>query len=126
MAWSISFNPELKVIEVKSSGTWDAEQDARMLQELKSKSDQHTCQLYLIDHSEAKLNFRLIAIYDRPTIYEQLNITKKARAALIMDKIGEDHLFFENVCVNRGFNVRVFDSRDNAVEWLLSDVSRSL
>ena len=32
----------------------------------------------------------------------------------------ENDRFFENVAVNRGFNLRIFSDSDKAVEWLLS------
>ena len=40
--------------------------------------------------------------------------------AAVLDKelTEEQHRFLENVAVNRGYNFRVFDDRDKALEWL--------
>jgi hypothetical protein len=40
------------------------------------------------------------------------------KTAFVRHELTEDDRFFENVSVNRGFQVGAFDSLDKALEWL--------
>ena len=43
----------------------------------------------------------------------------RLKIALLFAGDMEDHKFMENVAYNRGYQVRVFDNRDQAMAWLI-------
>jgi hypothetical protein len=43
------------------------------------------------------------------------------KVAIIEDEINEKMKFFENVCVNRGYNVKFFTGFEEAEKWLIED-----
>lgn len=45
-------------------------------------------------------------------------ILRKVRVAALYVELTEDHRFLENVAVNRGLMLHVFDGRDEAIRWL--------
>jgi hypothetical protein len=126
MSWTIEYNSDLKIVLVKSGGIWTPEQDMDMLEALRKSSDEHKCLSLLIDHRGCTMDFGFMSIYNRPEVYEKLQFPKDVKAALIFNKIVDDNLFFENVCVNRGFNVKIFDNYDLAMKWLIADVRPNL
>ena len=57
-----------------------------------------------------------------PHFYDEVKGNRKSKIALILPptgKIREDVIFYETVCRNRGWAVKAFDDRSEAIEWLL-------
>lgn len=52
-----------------------------------------------------------------------IGLSRNIRAAIVSDENDDSHNFQETVANNAGYNVRVFHSIDQAVKWLLSDIS---
>jgi hypothetical protein len=121
MSWTIEHKSDLGIIVVTCSGHWTPEVDMDMLSELKSCADMYRCSSLLVDHRESNMDFEFMPTFKRPGVYDTLHFSKETRGALVWKKIVKDHLFFENVCVNRGYNIKVFDNYDRAVEWLISE-----
>jgi hypothetical protein len=119
MPWSIEYNADLKIISVTCSGEWTPEQDSRMLAELKHTSESRGCLSFLIDFRMVRFKFEFMSIYNRAEIYEGMQFSKDTRAALVVTKLMDNHSFYENVCVNRGFKVRLFESLEKATRWLV-------
>ena len=62
-------------------------------------------------------------LFEFPDLYAALDADRTSRGALVLphpSRTGEvnDALFFENVCRNRGWNVRTFPGREEALAWL--------
>jgi len=54
-------------------------------------------------------------------MYEKLGMDKTTRIAVLVSNIetkAEELHFYENVCLNRGWHIRIFTDRDAAIEWL--------
>ena len=118
MPWTMEYNADLKIISVTSSGEWTPDEDDRMLDELRRLSVAHGCISFLIDFRAAKIKFEFMSIFGRAGTYEKMHFSKDSRAALLVEKIGDDHAFYEDVCANRGFKIRVFDNYNKSIRWL--------
>ena len=75
----------------------------------------------LIDAMELESFASMLDVYDRPQHYAEANIGRSIRIAVVSPRLvtAQDFIqFYENVCNNRGWTVKQFQSRDEAVEWL--------
>jgi hypothetical protein len=60
-------------------------------------------------------------LYGVPKLFEQLGFPRSLREAIVSPTISAsagDVQFYENVCINRGWTVRVFPDRAQALAWL--------
>ena len=57
------------------------------------------------------------------TDVDSLGLPRNIRAAIVTDEGDGSHDFQETVARNAGYSVRVFHSIEQAVKWLLSDIS---
>jgi hypothetical protein len=64
----------------------------------------------------------IVSTYELGSFYETLKIEAIMKEAIILpesEKAATMMYFFETTARNRGFNVRVFPERNDALEWLL-------
>jgi hypothetical protein len=119
MPWSIHYTPELHIITVETTGIYTPAGDLKMLTELKEHFDLHGCTRVLIDHRKAEVKFKFVEIFDRPNVYDFFHLGRDKKAALVFRELQREQIFFENICVNRGFNCKVFDDYDAGLKWLV-------
>ena len=84
----------------------------------------HGCHLFLIDLRQAEVLSGTISSYraakTRAAVTKHL---RKLKAAFVRKELTEGDLFYENLSVNRGFQLRAFDSVGMAEWWLLKSKS---
>jgi hypothetical protein len=80
----------------------------------------HGCHLFLFDLRQAEVLSGTISAYraskTRAAVTKHL---RKFRAAFVRRELTEGDFFYENLSVNRGFQLRAFDSVEMAEWWLL-------
>jgi hypothetical protein len=79
--------------------------------------------LALLDVRPLKGLLKTVEAHDLPDKYfPKMRDSSVITRFVIVDRkeSRENDRFFENVAVNRGFNLRIFSDSDKAVEWLLS------
>jgi hypothetical protein len=54
----------------------------------------------------------------RAYVYEEIWGDRSTRAAIVFRELNKDFQFLETVCRNRGWNIRIFDDYDVAIDWL--------
>lgn len=112
-------NPER--IEVTYSGTvTDIEYKSAILEFVKFNSEKK-CLLVLTDLREMTVTPSILNVYDSINMFEKMGIDSRTSEALILpeNKFVEKNIrFYENACQNRGYNVRIFYNREDALTWL--------
>jgi hypothetical protein len=76
---------------------------------------------FLIDASSANSFIPLAAYYELPAVFRSLNLSRSSRIAVLSSRTqrGKERArFFINVCINRGWQARLFYDRAEALEWL--------
>jgi hypothetical protein len=61
-------------------------------------------------------------------IHEEMKLTRTSSIAVVTPKSKEGirfTKFYETVCVNRGWDVKIFDEREDAIEWLLKQSNKN-
>lgn len=118
MPWAISHLAEKRLLTVKTSGTLEQSSLRSMTADLCETLRQQPCRGVLIDYSGAVIRLHLHELYDRPKVIEELGFPREVKVAILFPEVSADAQFLENVYVNAGFPVRVFQDSSEAMGWL--------
>lgn len=84
-------------------------------------SEKYKCGLFLFDLSQADVVSGTYSSFEAGDPEGELaEKLKYVKTAMVRNYLTEDDYFFETVAVNRGYQVRIFKSFENAVQWLSS------
>jgi len=121
MPYKIETGSEPERIEIKYTGTVsDSEYKSAIAEFIKFNSEKR-CLLVLTNLLEMKVTPSILNVYDSINMFEKMGIDTRTSEALIIprNKFVEDNVkFYENACQNRGYNVRIFYNREDAITWL--------
>jgi hypothetical protein len=119
MLLSIDYSDEQRVLTANIAGIYTSKDTSRLIGDLKQNVSRENCKHILIDLLMAEPIFSNFEIFDRPAIYEMLGFERDYKMAVLVPKLHEDWIFYENVCNNRGFNIKIFTDKKLAEKWLL-------
>lgn len=81
--------------------------------------EEYKCRHFLFDLTNAVVVASTMETFDAGSEAPKMESTIRLfRLAIVYSKLTENERFFENVAVNRGYQLRVFDNMDRAIEWL--------
>lgn len=123
MPYTISFNGNLKLIELVPSGALTSQQILDGTDEFIFLLEKHSATRILIDASAIESVESVIDFYDQPQQYEDGGMSRNVRIAIVIPAVpaAEKAIrFYEDVCVNRSWGVSSFEERNAAVKWLTS------
>jgi hypothetical protein len=122
MEWDVDTLIDNKVMMVKNFGNMNIDQINRLTRDVIVTAKKSQLDKILVDHTEMTLVASVINIYEY--VKEMNNsLRRNAKiAVLISESISsiEDYRFYETACLNNGFFVRVFTSKEDALFWLAS------
>ncbi|MBE2218612.1 MAG: hypothetical protein IAE90_10430 [Ignavibacteria bacterium] len=78
--------------------------------------------LFLADCTQMIAEHSILDIFSKVDSFQSLEMKKDFREAIIISKDSESKdkvNFYETACLNRGYNVRIFENKEEAVAWLL-------
>jgi len=120
MPWQVERNPELGFIDVVYSGVVtnkDAQDTTAKALCLATGDGPH---LFLSDLTDARSELSVSDIFELPKLWSAAGASRRNRLAVVVPEGAarpEDSRLYENVANNRGWNVRVFGTRQAAIEW---------
>lgn len=123
MPFTIAYNKEESIIEVKITGKLDHEILKDFSAELTMVVKENNCYRMITDYREALLDFSTLDIFKMPQFLSDVATTSglelyKLKRALVTSEHWKDFSFYETVSVNRGYNTKVFKDVDEARQWL--------
>ena len=122
MPWKISFDGQTRIVETTYTGAiGPAELGAAALAPI-AAAREHSSKLYLGDCLTLEHAVTLFNIYDLVRFLESLSLERDLKEAILLPlapEAGADLKFYETAAQNRGYNVRVFNDRADALRWLL-------
>lgn len=121
MPWKINHNTDQNIIELTYFGQVTANDltDAFMAaKDLSQKEDIKKC---LADCTDMLGGHSIMNLYAIIELLEGFKLHRLKEALLLpsLQASKKDVEFYETACVNRGFNVKIFNNYQQAVEWLL-------
>lgn len=121
MPWRVEYVPETGLVVVTASGEIRNEDATAQAAETFRLAKQNQVSVVLADYSDALSEVTLPSLYGLPDYYSQLGAPWHARVAVVLPRTRyrlESYEFFELVCKNAGYNVRLFETREAAEQWL--------
>jgi hypothetical protein len=104
---------------IRVSGEHRRPDDSITLQKLASDiRSKDGCNRFLFDMSQADIKGEGIETFKVGVAPVEKGLDRNFTIALVYSGSLKEHKFMENVLVNRGYKVRVFDNVDAAIEWL--------
>lgn len=122
MEWKIVVRNKERYVEVITSGVADKDGSLNMARAITQIMRERRIKRVLIDHRNIDgVTGKTIDIYDRPKIFRLIGAILKIKIAEIIKPDNLEHFkFFETVCINRGYQLAVFQDEDKAIAWLLA------
>lgn len=120
MKYTSKYDETSGICSVRVTGKHKRPKDSLTLQQFAwDFGGERNCQRFLFDMTQAEIIGGTMDTFEAgtiPTDPDHMQVKKKIALAYSGDMT--DHKFMENVAVNRGYNLRVFDQIDKALEWL--------
>lgn len=123
MPWAVKYNPKLQIVELTYTGRITERELHEATSTCIKLGKENGTFRFFVDASKLELSPSLIDFYSLPTKqYQEENVDPRSRQAVIAptDPIAKEAaVFYETVCRNRGWMVRVFSGRQEAIDWLM-------
>ncbi len=121
MKFTTQFDQDNGICTVCVTGKHKRPDDSVKLQKFaRDFGQKNNCYYFLFDMTQAEIVGSLLDAYTTGTVPEDegMNQVKQRIALVYSGEISNEEKFLENVSVNRGYNVRVFNQIEKAKEWL--------
>jgi hypothetical protein len=120
MEWNSSFLQDEQIVVIKTFGNADEKTSMEMAKSISQTMIENKATRCLIDHSALlSVSGSSVDIYYRPQGISNTGIPSDVKIAELVKPAHKSHFgFLEYVCRNNGFDFRVFESREPAIQWL--------
>jgi hypothetical protein len=122
MAYTLRFNPTLRIVELVFTGRYTAQVSRESTSKAIALGKEHGDVDALVDASKAELAVSLFDLLDLPARqYDRESMNRRIRVAVVPPSLPNDlelAQFYETACLNRGWQVQLFPNRKDAIEWL--------
>jgi len=120
MEWTISFLPDQQIVVIQTQGVADGASSLEMAKSISKIMFEHQALRCLIDHSAlSAVSGKVVNLYYRPQELREVGVPTRIKIAEVVLPLHAAHFgFLETVCRNQGFNFRIFNQREPAVQWL--------
>jgi hypothetical protein len=129
MPWTYKQNLKLQIVEAKFSGTTTARDLQECTSELIALEKEKGMNRFLVDATGMEYAGSLVDVYNLPSKqYLEEGADVGGRVAVLFPASPDDKeavQFYETVCVNRGWDVRAFSERQEAMTWLTRSTTSS-
>lgn len=122
MPWTLDYSATDRILTVKCDGPFAAEDLVPMTRASVEKLREEHALRVLLDFSTAVARVSITELYKLPDTYINLRAPRLAHLAMVVPADGyrmDVYQFYEDVCVNRGYFVRLFNDATSARTWLL-------
>jgi hypothetical protein len=122
MGWNIKFNADNRIIELSYYGVVSPVELNDALTAAVSISQREGTVRFLADCSEMLGGHSITDLYFLISLYESVGARSMKEALILpfVDIAQDDVKFYETACLNRGFDVKVFNSVSEAMNWLVT------
>lgn len=122
MPWKVEFHGDSRILETVYRGVVDPNELKQAIETAIVEGRRERAIRFLSDCSELVGGHSLHDLYAMLDMMDRMEPSREYREAVIYKKgawSDQQVAFWETACLNRGRIVRMFESRDRAIEWLL-------
>jgi hypothetical protein len=121
MSYELTTTKEGNLLHVKALGTRTFENVVSIIKDILQTCAEQGTHKVLVDVRALEGRLSIADAFEIPTsIFPQMRDRTILQKGAIVDlkEFEKGYKFFENVAVNRGFNIRIFPDIDEAIAWL--------
>jgi hypothetical protein len=121
MPWSMEFTDGGRVLKVLIQGDMSGAEVSEMTRESVGLVAKQQVTRVVLDCAEARMDVPILDVYTLPDLYSARGISRQVHAAVILPREGyrrEIYEFYEDVCRNRGYFVKLFEDETEAWNWI--------
>ena len=121
MPWTVEYASERGLVVVTGAGEMKNEDATAQATEAMCYVKQNHSNAVLVDYSGAVSEVSLPTLYWLPDYFSELGAPWNMRVAVLLPRAQyrlESFQFFELVCKNAGYHVRLFETKAAAETWL--------
>jgi len=121
MPYKINLLEDKGIVFIENRGDLTYEELVEQSKDAISIIHEKNIYLILTDFSNVGVDAKITDIYQFPEIYEQFGLTKMSKIAVLVSakEVSTEQLtFYENICINRGWQIKIFLKKELALEWL--------
>jgi len=115
---SVNYMDSSNIICVRAKGYLTSENMVNVASQVLKMAAEKNCSRVLCDYTETRFVESILGIYENPFRNRAIGFPISIRVATIYTTEEREHLFWETVSRNRGFDFRVFKNGEEASEWL--------
>ena len=122
MALTFTYNADLCIVEITCKGMVSSNELKTEQAPIFALAEEHNTDMFLLDLTNYESSLSPVDILGGVSSYSD-KTTMQIRIAVvapISEEARQDAQFYETVCVNRGWNARVFAERQEAIDWLVN------
>ncbi len=121
MNWEFHYRQAPNYLEITISGPLSHDELNAMAMERWALLRRLNCRKLLLDFTQVTSVLNTADIDSRPEQLEHVGVLKTNHSVMIAPKVYfKEFKFLETVCTNRGFDLNVFDNKEDAVNFLTS------
>ena len=122
MAITFKYNADLCILEVTCKGMVSSNELKTEQAPVFSLAKEHNTDMFMLDLTNYQSSLSPIDILGSVSSYSDKTSMRICIAVVAptSEKARQDSRFYETVCLNRGWNARVFAERQEAVDWLVN------
>lgn len=121
--WGSRYAPERATVVVNGSGRLCWKDVKRISEEAARLINEHGASRILLDYTDADLDVGVVDVFGLPECYDRAGMPRNVRIALLVPRARQPaglYQFYETVSRNKGYQCRLFGSRQAAEQWLES------
>lgn len=125
MEYTTEFDEVNEIIIIRVKGEYHRPEDSLTIQKFVRKFyNKRGCCRFLIDMRQTQIIGETMDVFVTGSVPVDTDLRMKMtphKVALVYSSINIEQRFLEEVAVNRGYNIKVFEKIDKAIEWLKTD-----
>ncbi len=118
MGYIIEYQSDRNLIVVRHEGDLNRAVLSSYGAEAIKSAAQHNCHRFLVDVTRSVIVEETIGVFEFVTDLGKLGLQRTDKVAVVIARDTADHLFFETIARNRGYNLRYFRDVRSAMDWL--------
>ncbi len=126
MPWEVKYVPDREMVLAVATGVFYEEDAYAQVVQAIGLLQLHHARLVLVDHTEVLSEMRLSSLYSLPDYATELGAPWDIHVAVVTPRTRyrlETYEFFGMVSRNAGYDVRLFEDKEAAENWLLQSSS---
>ena len=120
MTYALTAEKDGEILRARATGKRTLETVLGLMRDIYEMNAQHRCSMILVDIAELEGRLKTLDSFELVTTgFSSVRDGAVVKCAIVVGtELDDNYGYLENLAVNRGFNLKMFESTKGAEEWL--------